>query len=170
LVDPEDHGFTLVLQGLQNGMHPGQADNPIAVQRWAEDNYLVVLWTVQSGQFDDRFDGYFAWKCCPDCEGNGGDYHDNVWKNCERCDDGSELVPLSDQEKDVITGALVSETKDYYGHTVTYLKPDYRESPDLATRMEAALKSLSKPYARIASDGSTREYDTIQEYMEDTND
>lgn len=159
LVDPTEHGFTLVLQGLENGMHHGQADDPIAIQGWARENGLAVLWVTRSGQFDVSFNGYFAWRGCPECR-----YFD---VECLRCDNTSDRISLNDTEKQAILGVLVEYTKDYgcIGQ-VTYLKPDFRESPDLATRMQAALKSLSKPYARIANDGSVREYDTIEEYME----
>ena len=163
LVNPTDHGFTLVLEGLENGMHPGQADNPIALQKWANDNGLAVLWKVRPSQFDCGFDGYMAWRDCPDCDGQGGDYHDNVWQNCPRCDDNHEPIPLTEQEKTVIRDTLVSHSANYNFGNVDYLKPDFRESPDLATRMQAALKSLSKPFAKIHNDGSVEQYDTIEE-------
>jgi hypothetical protein len=172
LLDPEDHGFTLVLEGLESGMHPGQADNPIALQKWANENGLAVLWVTRPSQFSTSFNGYFAWRECPVCNGQGGEYDDNIWYTCPRCDDNQGFVSLLSQHKELIIDTLV-ESVAKWGYPTgnrTYLKSDYRESPDLATRMEAALKSLSKPFAKIADDGSVREYDTIDEYMEDTND
>ena len=138
LVNPTDHNFTLVLSGLENGLHHGQNDNPLAISRWTNEHDLVVLYTVSPSQFTVSFDVYFAGV------------------------DNGEYIPLSEVSIEGIRNALVeSETR----YSVT-LRREFRQWPSPAENAERALKSLSKPYARIdVSMGEVKEYDTIEEYM-----
>lgn len=51
------HGFTCLLQGLRNGMHEGDTDNPTAILEYLRPSYEVAF-VVSPSQFTTGFDVY----------------------------------------------------------------------------------------------------------------
>jgi hypothetical protein len=59
-IDLEEHGYTLVEDRFEAGLHPGQNDNPRKIfKRLQERGYDGLLFKIDSqGQFDTRFSVY----------------------------------------------------------------------------------------------------------------
>jgi len=108
LLDPSEYGFVQVAAGLENGMSPGQADDPRKVAQWGADNDLDVLFVVRPSQFSQAFD---------------------MWAR-------SQFVHPVDVEQ--VRMALLGYSEEaLYGDE---LLPEFRQIPDTATIMKAALR------------------------------
>jgi hypothetical protein len=119
LLDLSEHGFTKVLVGLENGFHPGQADNPTAVRRYLEKQGLSVAFTVDNGQFDVSFD---------------------VWIRSRETDDNGDYLPVNEETIRALRVSMGAESDVPTGWHRDTVSADFREYPDLATRLQAALK------------------------------
>jgi len=55
-----EHGFTRLLQGLHNGMHEGDTDNPTAILEYLRPSYEVAF-VLSPSQFTTGFDVWVRW-------------------------------------------------------------------------------------------------------------
>lgn len=58
LLDPTGHGFKLVIEDLENGLHHGMNDDPRKLVHWANANDLQALFKLFPSQFYVKFDLY----------------------------------------------------------------------------------------------------------------
>ncbi len=121
VLEPEEHGFTLVLPNLTNGMHHGDNDDPFALAKWFVKHNLQLAISVFSDPFTATFDIYLR-----------------KW-------DDEEYAPVALTEAEVaeIREALCERVDINPYHSHVTLRHEFREWPDLATRMEAALRGIA---------------------------
>jgi hypothetical protein len=114
LVDPEDHGFRLVAEGLEVGLHEGQSDSPKKVQAFLIAAGYEVTWVIRSGQFDRIFDLYVR-----------------KWDH-----DTYEVISMRDAEVEMLFELLF----DSNGYGYSSLKPEFRQKRSPASIMKEQLK------------------------------
>jgi hypothetical protein len=56
-INPADHGYTLIQKDFENGMHPGQTDNPTEIyKKLRAEGHKHILFRIDDvGQFDMSF-------------------------------------------------------------------------------------------------------------------
>lgn len=119
LLDPSDYAFVKVAERLENGMHPGQADNPIEIATWGNENGLQVVFVVRPGQFDVSFD---------------------VWvRNAEATELGCQAQQLNEEQLRQVKDALFFDAEADYPE----LRHEFQEYPTPAQRMQEGLKNPS---------------------------
>ena len=112
---------------------------------WANERGLETVFMVRSSQFYVEFD---------------------VYMRRELPSALTTETVLPDQTVDDIRLALTGQSEQSkYGDS---LLSEFRQWPSPAQNAQKALKSLSKPFAKIdVSTGNVREFDTIQDYLQD---
>ena len=60
LIDPEEHGFTKIADGLEHGLHEDMADDPRKIGPFLSKMGYRVLFVVKPSQFYSEFDCYVS--------------------------------------------------------------------------------------------------------------
>ena len=116
LLDPEDHGFTKIIEDLEYGYHPGQNDDPRKLIAWANENNFEIAFDVRQNPFTATFD---------------------VWLRGQPVGEDKIIYTPIDVEQ-IRKILLVSDSK--YSH----LRAQFREWPTPEEQMKATLKRTSK--------------------------
>lgn len=119
-----EHGFTVILEGLKNGFHPGDTDSPSAILAYLKPCYNVVF-LISNSQFTTGFDVLIR---------NPYDYFDS--------EDTIEISRVSEDTIKEIRSKMVKDTfPSKYGNSDTL----FTEFANLYTaeNMKSGLKAIA---------------------------
>lgn len=123
LLDPEEYGFTKVIDDLEYGYHPGQNDDPRKLITWANENDFDIAFDVRQNPFTATFDVWLRGELC---------YKMDASTNT----DGWGRITINVEQ--IRKLLLVSDSR--YSH----LRSQFREWPTPEEQMKAALKGAPK--------------------------
>lgn len=148
LVNPADHGWTKVDVDFENGLHPGQNDDPRAIMKTLQDIGLDVLFTGERGQFDTRFAPWVRWD---EAMGNG-----TAPESCSLCDENgtNETFEWDTDDKgwvcDSCGGTTMTETRDPAVAAKEALEKGTTKLPyDPGTETAKALRGEHSDYVKM---------------------
>ena len=140
LVSPEDHGFRVIAEGLENELHDGQADDPRKLISELTAAGFDLVYTVRPSQFYASFD---------------------LWLRYENGE------PLSDLSVEQLKKLLLEDEHLSAWGNRSYLKREFRQDPSPAENCRRALATISREglrFAAVQTGGSVLDYETETVY------